>query len=52
VTWEEVERAVDAETGDALNFHPDDVVDRVERLGCLFAPVRGLRQQLPKPANV
>jgi hypothetical protein len=35
-----------------LTFLPDDVLERVERLGDLFAPVRGLRQQLPKPANV
>jgi hypothetical protein len=27
-----------------------DVIERVERIG-VFAPVRRLRQQLPKPAN-
>jgi hypothetical protein len=35
-----------------LSFLPDNVLDRVDRLGDLFAPVRGLRQRLPKPANV
>jgi bifunctional non-homologous end joining protein LigD len=52
VTWEEVERAVDADDPGAVTFLPGDVLERVERLGDLFAPVRGLRQQLPKPANV
>jgi bifunctional non-homologous end joining protein LigD len=52
MTWDEVEQAVDAEDPGALTFLPDDVLERVERLGDLFAPVRGLRQQLPKPANV
>ena len=52
VTWEEVDRAVNAEDPRSLTFLPGDVLERVERLGDLFAPVRGLRQQLPKPANV
>jgi len=30
---------------------PVDLLEPVERLGDLFAPIRGLRQQLPKPAN-
>jgi hypothetical protein len=33
-----------------LTFLPGDVIERVERIG-VFAPVRRLRQQLPKPAN-
>jgi bifunctional non-homologous end joining protein LigD len=52
VAWEEVERAVDAHDPGALTFLPGDVLERVERLGDLFAEVRTLRQQLPKPANV
>jgi bifunctional non-homologous end joining protein LigD len=52
VTWDEVERAAEADDSSVLTFMPDDVLERVERLGDLFAPVRGLRQQLPKPANV
>jgi bifunctional non-homologous end joining protein LigD len=51
VTWEEVEQAVEAGDADRLTFLPGDVLERVERLGDLFPPVRGLRQQLPKPAN-
>jgi bifunctional non-homologous end joining protein LigD len=47
VGWEEVERC--AETGDAepLRFPPHAVLERVERLGDLFAPVLGLSQALP-----
>ena len=52
VTWEEVERAADADDPGSLTFLPGDVLERVERLGDLFAPARGLRQQLPKPASV
>ncbi len=52
VTWDEVERAAEADDSGVLTFMPDAVLERVERLGDLFAPVRGLRQQLPKPANV
>jgi len=52
VTWEEVEQSVGEDDPGVLTFLPDDVLARVEHLGDLFAPVRGLRQQLPKPANV
>jgi bifunctional non-homologous end joining protein LigD len=52
MTWEEAEQAVAADDPEVLTFLPDDVLERVERVGDLFAPVRGLRQQLPKPANV
>jgi bifunctional non-homologous end joining protein LigD len=41
VTWEEIER------GDALTFLGDDVLDRVERVGDLFADVLTLEQELP-----
>jgi bifunctional non-homologous end joining protein LigD len=52
VTWDEVDRAAAEDDPGVLTFLPDDVLERVERLGDLFAPVRGLRQRLPKPANV
>ena len=45
VTWEEVEAAAD---GAELSFEAADVVDRVERLGDLFADAATLRQQLPR----
>jgi bifunctional non-homologous end joining protein LigD len=51
VTWDEVAQAVEADDPGSLTFLPGDVLDRVDRLGDLFAPVRGLRQQLPKPAK-
>jgi bifunctional non-homologous end joining protein LigD len=47
VTWEEVEGA--AEDGDAaaLVFEAAEVLDRIERLGDVHAPVATLRQTLP-----
>jgi len=41
VTWDEVER------GDALTFLGEDVLERMERNGDLFAEVLTLRQELP-----
>ena len=48
VTWDEV--AATAESGDPtlLVFEADAVVERVSRLGDLFAPLNELHQQLPK----
>ena len=45
VTWEEVEHL--ASGRHVPSFGPDDVLDRVEHLGDLFAPVLQLRQTLP-----
>ncbi len=47
--WEEVERA--AEDGDPrlLRFEAGEVLERVDELGDLFAPVLELRQELPAP---
>ncbi|MGH9081486.1 MAG: non-homologous end-joining DNA ligase [Acidimicrobiales bacterium] len=39
VTWEEVERCADSGDPDQLRFTAHDVLDRVERMGDLFAPV-------------
>ena len=47
VEWEEVEAALSAGDPDRLVFTSDDVLDRVERLGDLFAPLLGLEQELP-----
>jgi bifunctional non-homologous end joining protein LigD len=41
--WDEVE----AEDPDALVFEADDVLDRVDERGDLFAPVAELKQELP-----
>jgi bifunctional non-homologous end joining protein LigD len=43
VTWEEVER------GEALTFLGEDVLERIERDGDLFAEVLTRRQELPSP---
>jgi bifunctional non-homologous end joining protein LigD len=48
VTWEEVEAACDAGDAAALMFEAPAVLDRVERLGDLMAPVLSTKQKLPK----
>jgi bifunctional non-homologous end joining protein LigD len=45
--WDEVEQAVDLKDAGALVFTSDDVLDRVQRLGDLFAPVLDREQELP-----
>jgi bifunctional non-homologous end joining protein LigD len=52
VTWEEVERCADARDPGVLTFLADDVLERLEHVGDLFQPVRGLRQELPEPAGL
>jgi bifunctional non-homologous end joining protein LigD len=46
LTWEEVDQI--ASTGEPLSFTAPEVLERVERLGDLFAPVQTLKQQLPR----
>ncbi|PWU10163.1 MAG: ATP-dependent DNA ligase [Verrucomicrobia bacterium] len=45
VTWEEVERT--AKKKSILSFESDEVLDRIEKLGDLFAPVIKMKQKLP-----
>ena len=45
VTWPEVEAALKKKK--ALSFETDDVLQRVEKLGDIFAPVLTLKQKLP-----
>jgi bifunctional non-homologous end joining protein LigD len=47
VTWSEVEAAVGAGAGQALDFSPADVMRRVQEHGDLFDPVLELTQRLP-----
>jgi bifunctional non-homologous end joining protein LigD len=47
VTWEEVDRAREADDPGLITFDSDDVLDRYEELGDLFAPVLELEQRLP-----
>ncbi len=45
VTWKEVETAL--KKGKALSFESDEVLERVKKMGDLFAPVLTLKQKLP-----
>jgi bifunctional non-homologous end joining protein LigD len=47
VTWEEVERAGKKKDANLLVFEARHVVQRVEKMGDLFAPVLELKQRLP-----
>ena len=47
VTWDEVEAALAAGETDALDFEADEVIERVARLGDLFAPGTASEQRLP-----
>lgn len=47
VSWDEIGDAVDADTPDRLSFEAADVLDRVERLGDLYAANLVLGQPLP-----
>lgn len=52
VKWEEVERALKKKDADLLVFEADQVLERVEKMGDLFAPVLTLQQRLPKLAGI
>jgi bifunctional non-homologous end joining protein LigD len=47
LAWDEVEAACDSGNTEALVFEAGEVLDRVERLGDLMAPVLKLKQSLP-----
>jgi bifunctional non-homologous end joining protein LigD len=49
VTWDEVQSCADG--GLDLVFEANGVLDRIERLGDLFAPVLELEQELPTPGG-
>jgi len=48
ITWGEVEAALKRKNGKQLQFEADEVLERVQKLGDLFAPVLTLKQKLPK----
>jgi len=48
VKWDEVEAAAESGDGSGLVFEADAVLERIERLGDLFAPVLELEQELPE----
>ncbi|HEX2612403.1 MAG TPA: non-homologous end-joining DNA ligase [Fibrobacteria bacterium] len=47
LTWDEVEKGAGGKGAKSLAFGPEDVLERVKRLGDLFAPVLTLKQKLP-----
>jgi bifunctional non-homologous end joining protein LigD len=47
LSWEEVERALDARDPQLLQFQATDVLTRTSEHGDLFAPVLSLVQKLP-----
>lgn len=47
LTWEELEDAATRGDASALRFEAGQVLERVERLGDLFAPALTVKQQLP-----
>ena len=52
ITWEEVERALKKKDAGPLVFETHQTLERVERLGDLFAPLLKLKQRLPKLPGV
>lgn len=48
VTWDEVAHAAERSDPGSLAFEANDVLDRIERHGDLFAPVLELEQELPE----
>ena len=52
VKWEEVEKALKSKKASLLVMEAPQVLERVEKMGDLFAPVLTLKQKLPKLAGV
>jgi bifunctional non-homologous end joining protein LigD len=52
VTWDEVERTLKKKDASLLVFESHQVLERVEKMGDLFAPVLQLKQKLPKLAGI
>jgi bifunctional non-homologous end joining protein LigD len=52
VTWDEVEKTLKKKDAGLLVFEANQVLDRVEKMGDLFAPLGTLKQKLPKLAGI
>src|SRR6184192_3888551 len=52
VTWDEVEHALKKNDAKLLVFESKQTLERVEKMGDLFAPLLELKQKLPKLAGV
>src|SRR2546430_2425936 len=48
VTWDEVANCLKKKKADLLKFRSNKTLDRVKKLGDLFAPVEKLKQKLPR----
>lgn len=48
VTWDELDDALAADDASALRFDPDQVLERIERVGDLHRPVIEVAQELPR----
>jgi bifunctional non-homologous end joining protein LigD len=52
ITWEEVEHALKKKDAGLLVFESDKTLERVEKMGDLFAPLLKLKQKLPKLTGI
>jgi len=52
VAWKEVELALKKKDASLLVFEAKQVLERVDKMGDLFEPVRTLKQKLPKLAGI
>lgn len=52
ITWDEVEHCLKKKDAGLLVFESQQTLDRVQRLGDLFAPLLSLKQKLPKLAGI
>jgi len=52
VTWEEVERTLKKKDPNLLVFEAKHVLERMEKMGDLFAPLLKLKQKLPKLSGI
>src|SRR5207244_716201 len=50
--WSEVEKCLKKKDADSLVFLTDQVLERADKKGDLFAPVLRLKQRLPKPKDM
>ncbi len=47
VKWDELEKACNKSDSKALDFNPDEALQRLKKVGDLFAPILKLKQELP-----
>ena len=52
ITWDEVERTLKKKDSNLLVFESHQTLQRVEKIGDLFAPLLTLKQKLPKLAGI